>query len=287
MKTKPAKDNRKRSPEAQRRLREMIIDMRQDKRTNIEAADASGYSRSHSSTIWQRHKKGEIFNDGKIQFNRGTKLGNNRKISDSQEARLKEILLSPPPIEFDGKAIIESKLWDNNALFTIFNCVLGHKISRRSVFDYLNKWGIRCINLSYKTLKLDYKEYDKWMETEYEYIKKRIREENAEIFWLNYANITKSYNNNIYESKAEHLPAVVNMLYAISNRRKLYFVLLTNKVTADDLYDFLMRLIYDCKRNLFIILKHNKSHKSKKIDLLFSPNSYRYPKIELHYLPHN
>ena len=68
--------------------------------------------------------------------------------------------------------------------------------------------------------------------------------------------------------KVESKKMKLNMLFAISNRGKLRFIIYKDSMNSDKLIDFMRRLIYDVKKKVFLILDNLRVHQfSDGIDI--------------------
>ena len=138
---------------------------------------------------------------------------------------------------------------------------------------YLALWGFSAQRPTKQAYKQDEQKVDSWLNEEFPVITQRAKAENTEIFLgdevgvQNTANYAKGYaligQTPIVKVKSKKMKA--NMLTVKSNRGKLRFVIYKDNMNFDKMIDFMLRLIDDIKKKVYLTLDNLRVHHSKKV----------------------
>lgn len=277
-------DARKLPPGIQEEKRKLAIRLYKKNLTYKEIADVIEV---HFETIgkWVRAYRANGFKAIESQ-RRGTKIGSNKKLTPDQEKMIQHLIVDKTP---DQLKMVYA-LWTRKAVMEIIKEKTGVKIAIRTVGDYLSKWGFT----PQKPLKNAYEQspanVKKWLNDDYPEIKSRARKENAEIYWGDETGLRNDCQHGRGYSPKGKTPVIrlsakrasTNMISAITNQGKVRFQIYDGRMNADQLIDFLKRLIKDAKRKVILILDNLRVHHAKLVKEWLTKNT---DKIEIFYLP--
>jgi len=277
-------DTRTLTQDVQYEKRNLLIKLRNKGMSNREAAELTGFSETHASTLWRKYLK-----DGREAISkkkRGRKKDDGKVLSNEQERELKAILTDKTP----DQVKLKCALWTRDALQELIRLKYKIEVPLRTLTDYLRKWGFT----SQKPAKRAYEQQpavvQKWLDEEYPTIEARAKAEKCEILWGDETGM----ENTAYQTKGfapkGKTPVVrlnakksrINMVSAISNRGTLRFMFYEEKMNADMLIKFMKRLTKDSKRKVFLILDNLRVHHCKVVMAWLEANKEQ---IEVFYLP--
>ncbi len=134
-----------------------------------------------------------------------------------------------------------------------------------------------------------------WLETKYPAIVREAREQNAEILWGDEMGLRSDHQSGTTWGEKGRTPIVrksgnrftCNMLSAISNRGKMFFMVFPERFTAPVFITFLERLVKQRDgRTIFLIIDRHRVHTSKAVEAWVTrQNGEHENKIRLFYLP--
>lgn len=277
-------DARKHSPETQHQIRKQIIRLRGKGYSNRAVADGVGISESHASTIWQRYKKegNKAIKLGK----RGRRTGDQRTLSYDQETQIQKALIDKTPDQMK----LPFALWTRDAVKLLIQQWYSIEMPIRTVGEYLKRWSFT----PQKPIKRAYEQSSqavkKWLDKDYPVIASRAKQEKAEIHWGDETGIQTGANRVRGFAPKGQTPVVrivakkshISMLSAITNQGKVRFMMYRDAMNSALLVKFMIRLIKDADRKVFLILDNLRAHHSKNVKQWLEENK---EKIEVFHLP--
>ena len=277
-------DARKHSPETQHQIRKQIIRLRGKGYSNRAVADGVGISESHASTIWQRYKKegNKAIKLGK----RGRRTGDQRTLSYDQETQIQKALIDKTPDQMN----LPFALWTRDAVKLLIQQWYSIEMPIRTVGEYLKRWSFT----PQKPIKHAYEQSSqavkKWLDKDYPVIASRAKQEKAEIHWGDETGIQTGANRVRGFAPKGQTPVVrivakkshISMLSAITNQGKVRFMMYRDAMNSALLVKFMIRLIKDADRKVFLILDNLRAHHSKNVKQWLEENK---EKIEVFHLP--
>ena len=260
-------DARKHSPETQHQIRKQIIRLRGKGYSNRAVADGVGISESHASTIWQRYKKegNKAIKLGK----RGRRTGDQRTLSYDQETQIQKALIDKTPDQMK----LPFALWTRDAVKLLIQQWYSIEMPIRTVGEYLKRWSFT----PQKPIKRAYEQSSqavkKWLDKDYPVIASRAKQEKAEIHWGDETGIQTGANRVRGFAPKGQTPVVrivakkshISMLSAITNQGKVRFMMYRDAMNSALLVKFMIRLIKDADRKVFLILDNLRAHHSKNV----------------------
>jgi transposase len=277
-------DARKLSPEAQEEKRKQAIRLHKAGNSYKEIANLVEV---HFETIgkWVRAYRG-----GGIKAiqskTRGKKIGSKCKLTSEQEKAIQKLIKDKTP---DQLKMLYA-LWTRKAVMELIKDKTGVKLAIRTVGNYLAKWGFT----PQKPLKNAYEQssvkVQKWLDEDYPAIKAKAKQEKAEIYWGDETGMRSDCQHGRGYAPKGKTPVIrlsakrtsTNMISAITNQGKVRFQIYDGRMNADQLIDFLKRLIKDAKRKVILILDNLRVHHAKLVKAWLAKHP---KKIEVFYLP--
>ena len=112
-----------------------------------------------------------------------------------------------------------------------------------------------------------------WLEEEYPAIQERAKQENAEIYWGDETGLRNDCQHERGYAPKGKTPVIrlnakresINMISAITNQGKVRFRIFDGKMNADVLIDFMMRLLNEANRKVYLILDNLRVHHAKPV----------------------
>lgn len=277
-------DARKLSQEAQEEKRKQAIRLHDTGKPYKEIADLVEV---HFETIgkWVRaYRKGGI---KEIQAKtRGRKHGASRYLTPEQETLIQKLIIDKTP---DQLKMVYA-LWTRQAVLDLIKEKTGVKLAIRTVGTYLSQWGFT----PQKPLKNAYeqspKKVKKWLDEEYPSIKKKAKAEGAEIYWGDETGMRSDCQHGRGYAPKGKTPVIklsakrtsTNMISAITNQGKVRFQIYDGRMNAQQLIEFLKRLIKDAQRKVILILDNLRVHHANLVKEWLAKHV---EEIEVYYLP--
>jgi transposase len=269
--------------------RKVIIRMKESGAMEKQIVAAAGCSKQVIYKLWAKWRecKTEKQREAVIKVKPcGTKFGERRSLTKKQERTIQNIIKDkyPDQLRFDFA------LWTREAVRELIGKKISIKMSIRTVGRYLKRWGYT----PQKPVKYAYEREDekvrKWLEIEYQAIKRRAKKQKADIFWADETTIkAEDVRGRGYAPKGK-TPVVkrtkrkenVSMISAITNQGKLMWKLYDGSINSMRFIEFAKQLIKYRKRKAVVIVDGAKTHRSKALKEWLEANKER---IEMFYLP--
>lgn len=210
----------------------------------------------------------------------------NRRLSLDQESTLKKMITDKQPDQLK----LDYVLWTRKAVQELIlqECLINMPI--RTVGDYLKRWGFTPQKPAKRAYEQNPKAVKRWLDEDYPEIKKRAKEEGAEIFWGDETGMRSDSQHERGYAPRGKTPIVklnskrssINMISAITNQGKVRFQVYEGTMNADKLIGFLKRLIQSSKKKVFLVLDNLRVHHAYVVkDWLLEHTE----DIEVFYLP--
>ncbi|QIJ72678.1 IS630 family transposase [Thermosulfuriphilus ammonigenes] len=183
-------------------------------------------------------------------------------------------------------------LWTREAVGQLIERKFGIRLSIWTVGRYLRRWNFTPQKPLKRAYERNPKEVKAWLEKEYPRIRKRAKEEGAEIWWGDETGIRSDHQAGRSWAPRGETPVVevsgkrfrFNMISAINNRGKLKFMIFRERFTTEVFLEFLRRLIRSREkgRKIYLIVDNHRVHRAKRIKEWLKGKE---DELELHYLP--
>ena len=241
--------------------------------------------RNNTVGDWMKAYKKEGFK-GLRDHKRGVKSEDKKLLTKENELAIQKMILDTMPDQLK----LSYSLWTRKAVKELIERELGIVLAITTTGDYLRKWGYS----PQKPKKKAYEQNDvlvqEWLEEKYPRIKQRAKEEGAEIHWgdetgvRNNSQHGRSYapkgKTPVKKSMAKRFS--VNMISTVTNQGKVEFLIYKGTMNADRFISFLVQLIKEKEKKIFLIVDNLRVHHSKLVKEWTQENN---TKIELFYLP--
>lgn len=249
----------------------------------MKIADIGQILEIHADTVgdWLKLDKSDL------KVNRGgRKKGDARLLSEDDEHRIRRLITDKTPDQLK----LEYALWTRKSVQELILQETGADLAIRTVGDYLKRWGMTPQKPQKRAYEQRSPEVKKWLESEYPEIQRKAKREDAEIYWGDETGLRNDCQNERGYAPKGKTPVVqlnanrasVNMISAITNQGKVKFRFFDGTMNADVLIDFMMRLVNDAKRKVFLILDNLRVHHSKPVKEWLEEHKAM---IEVFYLP--
>jgi len=258
--------------------------MKEDGSTLAEIREALGMTHSAICDAWKAYKEGG--EDALKTGQRGRKVGEQRHLTVDQEKKVRRKIIDRLPEQLK----LDFALWTRDAVRQLIAQETGIEMPVRTVGEYLKRWGFT----PQKPLKFAYERkpelVKKWLETDYPQICAKAKQEKAEIYWGDEAGLRSGDVRGRGFAPRGETPIInatakyenLSMMSAITNKGKVYWMIVDGAVNIDRFLEFLKGLIKNRHRKIFLILDNLKVHHGKEVTKWVKKNKER---IELFYLP--
>lgn len=254
--------------------RKLSLEVLEEKRREAHRLRKRGMTRAeigeilgiHADTIgrWLKLTEKEIGYDKP-----GRKVGSGRSMDDAQERRIKALITDKTPDQLK----MRYALWTRESVRELIKSQYGLDIATRTVGDYLKRWGMTPQQPQKRAYEQRAPEVKAWLEEEYPAIKDRAKQENAEIYWGDETGLRNDCQHERGYAPRGKTPVIrlnakresINMISAITNQGKVRFRIFEGSMNADMLIEFMMRLLSDAQRKVYLILDNLKVHHAKPV----------------------
>ena len=279
-------DGRALAKDALEERQRTIIRMKKIGNNAKEISDSVGCSIKTVYSLWSRYvrckNKHKFFQVG----TRGNKEGNGRTLTLPQENKIKKIMIEkyPDQLKFDFA------LWNRNAVKMLIKKMFLIDMPIRTVGQYLQRWGFTPQKPIKHSYKRDEKKISHWLKTEFPAIKKRAKQQKADIYWEDETSVeTGDIRGKGYAPKGRtpivkntEIKVKISMISAITNQGKVFWKLHNGTIEAVKFLNFVKRLVYNKKNKIYLILDNARVHHSKLLTAWLNKNK---EKIELFFIP--
>lgn len=184
----------------------------------------------------------------------------------------------------------EFALWTREMIQQLILRKFKIKLSLKAVGRLLSQLGLTCQKPLYQAIQRNESLVKNWLKTVYPDIKKRAKQERAEIYFGDAAHIRSDHHAGKTWGVKGKTPVVVSsgsrfsfsLISAISAQGLMRFMVTEGGVDSDVFIQFLKRLVSNASRKIFLIVDNGRSHVSKKTKEFISTIKN---KIEIFYLP--
>ncbi len=181
-------------------------------------------------------------------------------------------------------------LWTREAVQRLIAGKLGIQLPIRSVGNYLKRWGFTPQRPVKRAYERNNAAINRWLTEEYPAIARRAKHEGAQIHWGDETGLRSDDVTGRSYSPQGRTPVVkkkgrrerLSMLSAITNRGKMRFCIFKGAINSALFIKFLVRLVRDTDRKVFLILDNLKVHHSKPVTAWLDAHKDR---IEVFFLP--
>lgn len=278
-------DGRKLSREAKAERRRTMLRMDEEGYTPEEIARVQG-SRAAAYALVGKRKKGASAASLLEVGQPGRKEGTHRTLTPQQERRIQRLIQDKNPEQFK----FDFALWTRGAVKELIKRETGQDMPVRTVGEYLKRWGFTPQKPAKRNRERNPAAVEKWLNEEYPAIKAAAKKDGGEIFWEDEAGLQTGDVRGRGYAPAGQTPVVtttakrerINMISAISNKGKVYWMLKEENFNAAVFKEFLQRLMRSVPHKIYLICDNLKVHHNIELNEWVAQHA---DKLEIHFLP--
>lgn len=236
-------------------------------------------------TNWVKKHK-EKGSKGLVDNKRGVNSESKKLLSSAVEKKIQAMILDTMPDQLK----LPYSLWTRKAVKELVEREFGIILAINTMGDYLRSWGYSPQKPKKKAYEQCSKKVQKWLNEEYPSIKKKAKEEGAEIHWGDETGVRNNcQHGRSYAPKGKTPTKLsmskrfsINMISTITNQGKVKFMIYSGAMNSDRLIEFMEQLLKESDRKIYLILDNLRVHHSKLVKEWEEENK---EKIALYYLP--
>jgi transposase len=181
-------------------------------------------------------------------------------------------------------------LWTREAVGELIERKFAIRLSRWTVGRYLAQWGFTPQKPMRKAFEQDPEQVRRWLEEKYPEIRRLARQKKAEIYWGDEMGLRSDHACGRSYGRCGETPVIpgtgkrfgCNMVSAITNRGRLYFMIFKQRFHGEVFTEFLRRLVRQISRYVFLIIDQHPVHIAAKVKKWLKKHEDR---IQVFYLP--
>lgn len=181
-------------------------------------------------------------------------------------------------------------LWTREAVAELIERKFAIRLSRWTVGRYLGQWGFTPQKPMRKAFEQDPEQVRRWLEEKYPEIRRLARQKRAEIYWGDEMGVRSDHACGRSYGRCGETPVIpgtgkrfgCNMVSAITNRGRLYFMIFKQRFQSEVFKDFLRRLVRQVPRYVFLIIDQHPVHIAAAVKKWLKKHEER---IQVFYLP--
>lgn len=236
-------------------------------------------------TNWvKKYKKDGI--KGLEDNKRGVSSEDKKLLSRAQELEIQSMITDVMPDQLK----LDYALWTRKAVKELVEREYGIKLAINTMGDYLRSWGFSPQKPKKQAYEQCSKKVQLWLDEQYPAIKKRAKEENAEIQWGDETGIRNTNQHGRSYAPKGKTPVKknmskrfsVNMISTVTNQGSVQFMIYSGTMNAERFIEFLKQLTKSKEQKIFLILDNLRVHHSKIVKQWIEEHK---SSIELFFLP--
>ena len=257
-------DGRKISPEAMEQIRIRAVQQVQAGESPEGVIKALGFARACIYNWLARYRAG-----GWQGLRTGSRSGRPKKLSGTQIRWIYRTIRDKDPRQLK----FSFALWTRAMVASLIKRQFGVKLSRTSVGRLLHQLGFTCQKPLYRAYQRDTELVKQWKEQVFPEIQKRAKKEGATIYFQDESGIRSDFHSGTTWALKGKTPVIestgarfgLNMMAAITPRGQMQFMIVQGTVRAEQICEFLKRLMHGHEDKVFLMWDGHPTHKSKKI----------------------
>lgn len=236
---------------------------------------------------WQKQHK-QAGSKALAARKRGRRLGQQRRLSGTQEAQLRRWIIDHTPEQLK----LPFMLWERRAVQELAQNRFGVALPVRTVGEYLTRWGLSCQRPATRFYEQQPKAVKCWLREKYPAIVRRAKKQGAEIQWADEAGVsTSSASGARGYARKGHTPVLkrvarpsrINHISSVTNQGKMRFMIYRGTFTTATFIKFLRQTIKAARgRKVIQIVDNLRVHHSVALKEWLKGKEAL---IELEYLP--
>jgi transposase len=257
-------DGRKLAPKVMEEIRIRAVHRVQDGESPERVIRTLGFARACIYNWLARYRAG-----GWQGLKTGRRSGRPRKLNGRQLAWIYRTVCDKDPLQLK----FPFALWTRGMVAVLIRREFGVKLSDASVGRLLRQLGLSCQRPLFRAYQRNPQAIEHWKRTVFPGIKERAKEVDATIYFQDESGIRSDFHSGTTLAPRGETPVIeatgarfsVNMVGAIDMRGHLRFMVVKGSVTAQQVCEFLTRLMHDAENPVFLIWDGHPTHRSKKV----------------------
>lgn len=181
-------------------------------------------------------------------------------------------------------------LWTREAVAGLIQRRFGIRLSIWTVGRYLKRWGFTPQKPLRQAFEQDSEQVRWWLEEKYPEVRRLAKQKKAEIYWGDEMGLRSDHACGRSYGRRGETPVIpgtgkrfgCNMVSAITNRGRLYFMVFRHRFRAEVFMEFLRRLVRQVGRYFFLIIDQHPVHIASKVKKWLKKNEDH---LQVFYLP--
>ena len=257
-------DGRKLDSNTMEAIRIRAVQRVQDGESPEVVIKALGFARACIYSWLARYRAG-----GWHALKTGRRTGRPKKLTGIQIAWIYRTVSDKDPRQLK----FPFALWTRAMVASVIKKRFGIRFSESSVGRLLRQLGISCQKPLYRAYQQNPDAVAEWKEKVFPEIRKRAKKVGATIYFEDESGIRSDFHAGKTWALKGQTPVVgttgarfrLNMIAAISTRGQLRFMVVKGTIQAEQVCDFLRRLMHNAKNPVFLIWDGHPVHKSHKV----------------------
>jgi len=267
---------------AQEDLRRKVLRVIMEGKRQVEVAQLFGVTRQAVGKWVKKYRQGGV------RALRARKRGrpSKRSLLPWQAAQVAKAVVHRYPEQLK----LPFYLWTREAVAELIERKFAIRLSRWTVGRYLAQWGFTPQKPIRKAFEQDPEQVRRWLEEKYPEIRRLARQKKAEIYWGDEMGLRSDHACGRSYGRCGETPVIpgtgkcfgCNMVSAITNRGRLYFMIFKQRFQGEVFTEFLRRLVRQISRYVLLIIDQHPVHIAAKVKKWLKKHEDR---IQVFYLP--
>jgi transposase len=255
-------DGRKLSPKTLEEIRIRAVQRVQDGESPETVIRTLGFARACIYNWLARYRAG-----GWHALKTGSRPGRPRKLSGSHLAWIYRTVVNKDPLQMK----FPFALWTRAMVGVMINRKFGIKLSDASIGRLMRQLGLTCQRPLFRAYQKDPEAVNHWKQNVFPEIKKRAKRLGATIYFQDESGIRSDFHSGTTWAPRGQTPVIevtgarfsLNMIGSISLQGERRFMIVKGSVAAQQICDFLTRLMHGAYAPVFLIWDGHPTHRSK------------------------
>ena len=249
-----------------------------------EISDHLGVNKNTITNWWKSYQ--QMGSKSYHYEKRGLKKGEKKLLTDEQEELVQSMIVDKMPDQLR----LPFALWTRKAVKELIDREFGLSLGLTTVGDYLRSWGFSPQKPSKRAYEQNPKKVQKWLDEEYPAIKKKAKQEDAEIHWADETGVKNNCNHGRSYAPKGKTPIKrkmgkclsLNMISSVTNQGKVQFMFYHDTMDADKFIGFIKQLIKSSSKKVYAIVDNLRVHHAKIVKKWLEGHKHE---VEVFYLP--
>jgi transposase len=257
-------DGRKISPQAMEEIRIRAVQRVQAGESPETVIKTLGFARACIYNWLARYRAG-----GWHALKTGSRSGRPKKLDGRQINWIYRTIRDKDPIQLK----FSFALWTRSMIAALIKRQFGKKLSKTSVGRLLHQLGFSCQKPLYRAYQRDPELVKQWKEEVFPQIQIRAKKEGATRYFQDESGVRSDFHSGTTWALKGQTPVVestgarfgLNMMAAITPRGQMQFMIVKGTVRAEQICEFLNRLMHGHENKVFLIWDGHPTHRSKLV----------------------